>query len=151
RTTSQLIGSMPTQAMRDGDVTAQKNIIYDPLTRMFGQDAAGNPLAISASPFPGNKVPGARFNKISLKLLQYQPLPNKPTTAFVNTYITQGKVPTNTDQFTQRVDWTMNEKMNWFGRYSFDYDYLGEARQIAISAGGVTTDTWQAVLGNTYV
>jgi len=33
----------------------------------------------------------------------------------------------------------------------FDYDFLGEGRLTPSSAGGVTTDTWQAVLGNTYV
>ena len=35
RTTQQLIGSVPTPAMRNGDMTAQKNVIYDPLTRVL--------------------------------------------------------------------------------------------------------------------
>ena len=151
RTTQQLIGSVPTPAMRNGDMTAQKNVIYDPLTRVFGKDPAGNPLALSATPFPGNSVPSARFNKVTQRMMPYILLPNQPTTAFVNNLITQAKVPTNTDQFTQRVDWTMNDKVTWFGRYSFDYDFLGEGRLTPSSAGGVTTDTWQAVLGNTYV
>src|SRR5205085_11443258 len=103
------------------------------------------------NPFPGNSVPSARFNKVTQRMTPYILLPNQPTTAFVNNLITQAKVPTNTDQFTQRVDWTMNDKVTWFGRYSFDYDFLGEGRLTPSSAGGVTTDTWQAVLGNTSV
>jgi hypothetical protein len=151
RTTSQFIGSVPTPAMRNGDMTAQPHVVYDPLTRVFGADAAGNPLALSATPFPGNIVPSIRFNKVTQKLLQYMPLPNQPATAFVNNYINQAFEPTNTDQFTQRVDWAQNDKMNWFGRYSFDNDFIAQGTLIPVEAGGVTTDAWQAVLGNTYV
>jgi len=151
RTTTQQIGSVPTPAMRGGDMSAQKNIVYDPLTRVFGKDAAGNPLALSATPFAGNIVPSSRFNKTTQALLQYEPLPNQPTTAFVNNFINQAKIPTNSDQFTQRIDWTQNDKMNWFGRYSFDNDFLGQGTLFPLEAGGVTTNTWQGVLGNTYV
>jgi hypothetical protein len=151
RTTLQEIGSVPTPAMRGGNMTAQPNIIYDPLTRVFGKDARGNPLAISATPFPNNSVPTSRFNPVTQKLFQYIPLPNQPGTGFVQNFITQAYTPTNTDQFTQRIDFTQNAKMNWFGRYSFDNDFVATGTLFPDEAGGVTTDTWQGVLGNTYI
>jgi Carboxypeptidase regulatory-like domain/TonB dependent receptor len=151
RTTQQEIGSVPPLAMRNGDMTGQPHVVYDPLTRVFGTDASGNPLALSASPFPGNMIPGSRFNAVTQKLLTYIPLPNQPTTALVNNYINQAPEPTNTDQFTQRIDFTQNSKLNWFGRYSFDNDFIGAATLFPQEAGGATTNTWQAVLGNTYI
>ncbi len=151
RTTQQEIGSVPTAAMRNGDMTGQTHVIYDPLTRVFGKDANGNPLALSAGPFPGNVVPAARFNDVTQKLLAYTPLPNQPVTGYVNNFISQARQPTNSDQFTQRIDFAQNDKMNWFGRYSFDNDFQGAATLIPLEAGGVTTNTWQAVVGNTYI
>jgi hypothetical protein len=151
RTTSQQIGSVPTPAMRSGDMTGQPHVVYDPLTRVFGKDSAGNPLALSATPFPGNIVPGNRFNKVTQALLQWEPLPNQPVSGFVNNYINQAFTPTNTDQFTQRIDWNQNDKMNWFGRYSFDNDFVASGTLFPLESGGVTTDAWQGVLGNTYV
>jgi hypothetical protein len=41
RTTQQLIGSVPPLAMRNGDMTGQPHVVYDPLTRLFGTDASG--------------------------------------------------------------------------------------------------------------
>ena len=69
----------------------------------------------------------------------------------MNNYINQAAEPTNTDQFTQRIDFSQNAKMNWFGRYSFDNGFLGAATLYPQEAGGVTTNTWQAVIGNTYI
>jgi hypothetical protein len=151
RTTQQEIGSVPTAAMRNGDMTAQPHVIYDPTTRVFGKDANGNPLALSATPFPGNTIPTSRFNAITQALLQYTPLPNQSTTALVNNYINQAPTPTNTDQFTQRIDFSQNAKMNWFGRYSFDDDFVGSATLLPSEGSGVTTNAYQAVFGNTYI
>ncbi len=151
RTTQQEIGSVPLLAMRNGDMSGQPHVIYDPLTRVFGKDANGNPLALSASPFPGIVIPASRFNAQTQKLLAYIPLPNQATTALINNYINQAPEPTNTDQFTQRIDFTQNDKMNWFARYSFDNDFIGAATLYPGESGGVTTNTWQAVLGNTYI
>jgi hypothetical protein len=151
RTTSQRIGSVPTVAMRAGNMNEQPHLVYDPLTRVFGKDANGNPLALSATAFPNNIVPSNRFNTVTQKLLQYIPLPNQPVTGFANNYISQNPQPTNTDQFTQRVDWATNNQMSWFGRFSFDNDFIGAGTLFAQAAGGTTTDAWQAVLGNTYI
>jgi hypothetical protein len=151
RTTQQLIASLPPVAMRNGDMNGQPHAVYDPLTRILGKDSNGNPLALSASPFPNNIVPASRFDPVTQKLLAFLPLPNQPATALVNNYINQARQPTNTDQFTQRIDFTQNGKMNWFGRYSFDNDFIGAATVFPEEAGGATTDTWQAVLGNTYI
>src|SRR5439155_17546196 len=58
RLTTQVNASVPTDAMRAGDFSGQARIIYDPDTRVY--NSSGN--AISASPFPGNKIPQSRLS-----------------------------------------------------------------------------------------
>ncbi len=78
-TPAPLFSTVPTEAMRRGDfsglVDAQGRqiIIYDPAT---GRDVNG---VWTRDPFPNNQVPQDRFDPLSVKLLQYYPLPNTTT------------------------------------------------------------------------
>jgi hypothetical protein len=67
--------NVPTEAMRNGDLSAAVNssgapqIIYDPAS-----SAATN--GTGRTPFPGNRIPASRLDPIALKVLQLYPLPN---------------------------------------------------------------------------
>jgi len=70
------LATVPTQLERAGDFSRTVNTagqpvtIYDPLT----YDRATN----RRSPFPGNRIPAARFDPVAQYMLQLWPLPNRP-------------------------------------------------------------------------
>src|SRR5581483_6558690 len=58
------IGFVPTQAERNGDFSDLSGVaLKDP---------------VSGVPYPNNRIPASQFSPVSLKLLQYIPLPNGP-------------------------------------------------------------------------
>ena len=64
--------SVPTVAMRNGDLSSIATVLRDPLT---GQ------------PFPGNVIPRSRMDPISLEFLKFYPEPNQPTSSLANNYL----------------------------------------------------------------
>jgi hypothetical protein len=74
-----LVGSVPTEEMRNGDFSnyrdARGNLItiYDPAT---GRLENGNWVR---DPFPGNRIPANRINPISRNILSFYPQPNTAT------------------------------------------------------------------------
>ena len=81
RSASNRVGTMPTQAEREGDFSgvAVNNVpitIYDPLTN---------------SPFPGNVIPSARINPAAAGLLPYFPFPQ---TSAIENYSIAPSTPT---------------------------------------------------------
>jgi len=67
--TLQGLSNVAPDRMRGGDFTASGRTIFDPATRVFSTDAAGNPRAVSATPFPNSVIPASRFNPVSQKML----------------------------------------------------------------------------------
>ena len=57
--------SVPTAAIRSGDFSAYRTVIYDPLT--------GNPDGTGRQPFAGNKIPASRIDPIAQKIQSYYP------------------------------------------------------------------------------
>ena len=64
--------------MRGGDFSASGRTIFDPASRVFSTDAAGNLRAVSAVQFPNNVIPASRFNPITQKLLEFYPKAQRP-------------------------------------------------------------------------
>jgi hypothetical protein len=106
--------SLPTEAMRRGDLSASPTLIYDPLT--------GNPNGSGRTPFPNNVIPAARLDPIAQRLLAAMPLPNLRNP--------DGSVPATDNYFAQapfvfdrwtidsKVNWNATDKLNLFGRFS---------------------------------
>ncbi|MGD0479084.1 MAG: TonB-dependent receptor [Terracidiphilus sp.] len=94
----------PTQAEFGGDFSALSTPIYDPTTY--------NPATGQRTQFPGNKIPN--INKTTAGLLAFY-LPGSSTTGSTNV---SGNPATtlNSDQFTTRVDYSLNEKHQFFGQ-----------------------------------
>ena len=86
-----VILSTPTQAMRNGDLSAYS----DPLTG-----------------YPGNIIPASQLNAFSQKYLDlFYPLPNYgPPGAFVNNYLATYETPINSAQFDVRLDQMISPK-----------------------------------------
>ena len=62
------IGTIPTLAFRNGDLSAASSDVYDPAT--------GNAQALGRTPFPGKQIPAGRISPISARVLQLIPSPN---------------------------------------------------------------------------
>lgn len=97
--------SVPTAAMRRGDLTnLPGGAAVDPTTR---------------APFPGNVIPAARLNPVAAKLLSnYYPQANFGDSTF-NNYRNLVSTPSNTDGYDIRVDHTISNKQQIYGRWSY--------------------------------
>ncbi len=146
RTQANGVFTVPTAAERGGDFSAVPNVtLYDPASKNI---VNGSPVG---SVFPGNIIPASRISTVSLKLLQYYPLPNINTGGIIrNNYQDVLPNPQNRDQFTQRIDYTENEKSTWFFRYSWD-DENSLSNGIFENGSTVITGAKQWELSNTRV
>ena len=106
--------NLPSVAMRGGNFNEVADGVYDPLTR--AQTTQGGSTFTTATPFPNNTIPSARFNPVSTKLLAFYPAPNLP--GLRNNRTQSLGRPVDKDQFIQRFDFVESSKSNWFGRYS---------------------------------
>ena len=102
--------SVPTAALRRGDLSASPTPIYDPFT--------GNPNGSGRTPFAGNIIPADRIDPTARQLLALLPLPNLPTTAETNNYFVQAPFVLNRWTLDTKVNWAANERVNLFGRFS---------------------------------
>jgi len=137
--------TVPTVAMRNGDFSyqlAQGNQLYDQASRVKANGV------VTASPYPGNQIPSSRFSPISLKLLEFWPEPNVPTTVLKDNYQKNNRSLTDKDQFTQRIDFNESSTSQWFGRFSWtDESSLNEA--LKLNGTTLYTRARQYMLSNT--
>ena len=100
--------SVPDALQRVGNFSEEiaTTKIYDPTTPVVNG---------SRTAFPGNIIPASRINPQVAAALQSLPLPNLPG----NLYINSGEVlRQDNDNYSGRVDWVVNNKLNFFSRYS---------------------------------
>ncbi len=114
--------TVPTASERTGDFSGDGLTIYNPLV-------PDNPDG-TRQPFPGNIIPQADLNPISLKFVSQYPLPNNPGDGgpyHTNNYKGSGLDPLRSQKFDVRVDYAMSEKNRIFGRFSFGRLNFGNA------------------------
>src|SRR6202011_5708342 len=134
---------------RAGDFSAQPREIFDPLSRVFRTDAAGNQQAVSATPFPNNTIPQTRFDPIAVKLLQFYPRATSPGNNILSDYVRQRPRPISWAGFAQRLDLTQSATSTWCVRFSWGDECVGTIYDFAVQDGRVTTKTYQAMISNT--
>jgi len=99
--------TVPTQAMRNGDFSAEPNVtVRDPLT---GQA------------FANNRIPDNRISPIAKSFLSLYPLPNAGATdrLRVANYIRNSSSSLNSDQYDIRIDHYLTQKQSVFGRWTW--------------------------------
>lgn len=97
--------------------------IYDPATTMANPSGSGFVRQV----FPGNIVPRARMDALSLRVLPYHPAPNaSPTNQFTGANNFVALVPSVSDQGVSsvRADHRINEGNSLFFRYSANRNTL---------------------------
>lgn len=99
---------VPTDAERQGDFSADPQIIYNPATY--------NPATGMSQPFPGNIIP--TIAPFASSWLQNYPKPNVPLNSRNVNYITNLPAVSNYDEYLGRIDWNMSSKNQLFGTIS---------------------------------
>jgi hypothetical protein len=135
------IGSVPTAAMRTGDLSASTTPIYDPATGALN--------GTGRTQFTGNRIPADRIDPITKKIIALIPLPNLPSAnPEQNNYF--ASAPFRFDRWTidSKVNWVVSSKFNMFGRYSIlNFDTF-QGTFFGRELGGVTISTGTANPGH---
>jgi hypothetical protein len=96
-----------------------------------------DPATGNTVPFPNNQIPRDRISPQAVALLKLLPAPNVPKTGVAKNYLGSGLDTFDSDRFDIRIDHGVNQRFQYFGRYS-----LADFRRHAVpaygdSAGGV--------------
>ncbi len=106
--------SVPTEALRRGDLRASPTPIYNPFT--------GTSTGAGRTPFENNIIPATMIDATAARLLAQLPLPNLRTAsggiAETNNYFAQAPFVLNRNTLDTKLNWVATEKMNIFGRFS---------------------------------
>jgi hypothetical protein len=105
-----LVSTVPTARMRTGD-----------LSELAGTMTASNPFVPAGCvDAAARRVNAACIDATAARLINLYPLPNVPGTGFFsNNFISNGVLNYNIHQFDVRVDHSLGQKDQIFGRYSF--------------------------------
>jgi hypothetical protein len=151
--------TVPTAAERQGDFSNTRDgrgnliLIYDPATTMPNPSGSG----FVRAPFHGNVIPRSRMDSLSLRLLQYLPLPNTPpdNVSNLNNYLSQQPFPIRQNQLNVRVDHNVSATSRLFTRYT---ETRNTRKFRAWGLGDADTDArddqrnnYNFILGNTQV
>lgn len=115
RSPDNILTTVPTVAQRAGDfsntVTSRGELIriYDPLTTAPDPDRPGQFIR---QPFPNNRIPANRFDPLSLKVLEFFPLPNRD--AVVQNFVQNNSRRNDTDRLFLRFDQSIGVKHRLF-------------------------------------
>jgi Carboxypeptidase regulatory-like domain/TonB dependent receptor-like, beta-barrel len=146
-------GTVPTEAMRRGDLSAAPNQIYDPLT--------GNADGSGRSAFAGNVIPTARLDPIAMKLLALLPAPTYPD-KLTDNYLALGEFTFMRHKTDAKVSFNATDKLFLSGRlgwlkYNFDsppmFGELGglPVHEVASKMGTGLGDTYTITGNASYV
>jgi outer membrane receptor protein involved in Fe transport len=109
----QFTSTMPTDALRKGDLSGFSTVIVDPAT---GQQVRDPSRATPANPLGLNIIPLARIDPAAQAMINQLPLPNLSGLNANYTTVSEDKVDLN--QFNARVDQSIGTSVRLSGRYS---------------------------------
>src|SRR6266446_990470 len=123
-----VVESVPSLALRNGDLSAYSTAIKDPNTGL---------------PFSGNQIPANRISPLSQNVLKYLfPLPNTGSpNAIANNYVENFSTPISSNQADLRFDQNINSRQTAFARFT----WKKRSVQMAPQQGGTVNGS--ALLG----
>jgi hypothetical protein len=134
--------------------TVNCGTVFDPATTRFltagGYDPVTNSKASTTGyardPFPGNRIPTGRVDSVAASLLNLYPAPTIST--IYNNYTTNAYSRGDANQFDVRIDHSMSDRNQVFGRFSyFNNPHLQLGPFSGNADGGGYTQTITAVNG----
>jgi len=149
------LNTVPTDAMRRGDLSASNTIVYDPAT--------GNPDGTGRLPFPGNIIPPNRIDPLAKRLLDDMvPLPNVNTSLLTNNFYAGAPFLFDRRTVDSKVNFNISDKWTAFARLSWlKFDVSDPTVFGDVGGGRAVTDTanagigyggtWSGTIASTYV
>ena len=101
--------TLPTAAMRTGDLSATGVTIYDPLT--------GNADGTGRTPFTNNTIPSTRIDPAAATLTALLPALTRPS-SYTSNFDAYGNTEYNRTNWDFKVNYNPNDKLMIWGRYS---------------------------------
>lgn len=136
--------TVPTALERAGDFSQTRAgidrpiLIFDPLTTVNNV----------RQPFPGNRIPPERLDRVSRNALRFWPLPNQPGIPATgqNNFYNSGSARVDTDNFDVRVDHNITSRQRIFGRYSYRRSFDGPPQlfpgETGVAEGRINLNDW---------
>src|SRR5713101_1857586 len=115
--------TVPTAAIRRGDMSESPRPVYDPAT--------GDITGAGRTAFPGSIVPASRISSITQKIVGLTPLPNLD--GLTNNYFATGPFTYDRQTIDSKVNWNATQKLTMFVRFGalrwtdFDPQVFGDA------------------------
>jgi hypothetical protein len=106
---------VPTDAERQGDYSANPRVVYDPATTL------STGTAFSRQPFPGNRIPTARFDAVAARITALLPAPNLTGAGVLNYQDFIGERLLDPDVYLGRFDHSFSAAHRVFGTYNFTF------------------------------
>ncbi|HKE27555.1 MAG TPA: TonB-dependent receptor [Bryobacteraceae bacterium] len=110
--------TVPTTAIKSGDMSADPTSIYDP--------ASGTSTGTGRTPFPGNIIPQASISPIAAQIAGLTPLPNLPGNLLANNYFADGPYKQNRDTTDAKVTYNATDKLNLGVRFGWLHYYMDD-------------------------
>ena len=131
--------TVPTQALRNGDFSAEGVTVTDP-------------LSANDAPFPNDTIPTARLNPVASKILSLYPLPNVGTGAAVQAanYVVNRGTSYQSDQYDIRIDQYLNSKQSIFGRWTWKDISSASANNLLVPSNNDINNYRMLVLAHNY-
>ena len=124
--------TLPTAAMRTGDLSATGVTIYDPLT--------GNADGTGRTPFANNTIPTARIDPASATLTGLLPALTRPS-AYTSNYDAYGNTQYNRSNWDFKVNYNPTDKADGLGTLQhFAHGYRGFT---GVGTGGGRRRVWR--------
>ncbi|MGH9327921.1 MAG: carboxypeptidase regulatory-like domain-containing protein [Terriglobia bacterium] len=133
------LNSVPTLAIRNGDLSGAGTTIYDPL--------AGNPDGTGRTPFPSNQIPVSMLSSAAQKMTALIPSPNFGT-GIADNYFSAGDLRFNRDSVDLKINYNPSERSTIFGRYSAEPTFVFDPQVLGPAGGPALGQTSQP--GNAY-
>jgi len=147
---SQIV-TVPTAAIRSGDMTGSSTLMYDPLT--------GTATGTGRTPFPGNLIPQARQDPTALLIQKLYPLPN--LSGIANNYYATGDYLVNRHKFDGKINWNPTRKLTVSARlgaldyHVFNPDLFGDngagVNSSATRDGNMNGTVFNGTVSGTYI
>ncbi|MDQ6699232.1 MAG: TonB-dependent receptor, partial [Acidobacteriota bacterium] len=110
--------TVPTAAIKSGDLSGSPTPIYDPAT--------GTAQGANRTAFPGNQIPASRISPIAAQIAALTPLPNLPGGLLQNNYYATGPFLFDRRIGDAKLNWNATSKLSTFVRLGVldwnDYD-----------------------------
>ncbi len=145
--------TVPTAAIKAGDMSASPNLVYDPAT--------GATNGSGRTPFPDKRIPDSRMEPIALKIQSMLPAPTFPN-QLTNNLFAQGPYFFNSKKFDGKINWNPSTNLTMFARGGVQDHYFDSAPSLgeilgvpvyspASVSGGTYGTTGNMAVGITYV